>query len=120
MSHVTSMTLIILSIYQASSSTLCIVMLALVNIFSSKGVVRLMQVVSSLKFVAIVFIIILGCVKLFSGQSRFIGASLALGVHFDIVKFVLAMYAAFWAYEGWYVYSTQLGSRMYICTKVPT
>ena len=62
-----------------------------------------MSVLTVAKFGALLLIMVLGAIRIFSGQARMLAPSLGTGYVFNLGSFFIALYAAFWAYEGWYV-----------------
>ena len=77
------------------------VFLAFVNAYSSKGVVRVAEALSTMKFLALCFIILVGLSKLFTGSLQVFAAHFATGYSVDAGTVFVALYAANWAYEGW-------------------
>ena len=81
------------------------VILALINSFSPKGVVRIAEALSSVKFLALLFITVLGLYKIIvtKGDIFVRNARTFENDSWDVhlVQFFLAIYAANWAYDGW-------------------
>lgn len=75
--------------------------LAFINACSSKGVVRVAEWLSTVKFLALWFIIFIGLSKLFTGNQTVFAAHMASGFSVSTGTFFVALYAVNWAYEGW-------------------
>lgn len=75
--------------------------LAFINACSSKGVVRVAEWLSTVKFLALWFIILVGLSKLFTGSVLVFSSHMVAGYNVSVGTFFIALYAANWAYEGW-------------------
>ena len=62
---------------------------------------RVAEWLSTVKFLALWFIILVGMSKLFTGNEGSFGAHMASGWDISTGTFFFALYAANWAYEGW-------------------
>lgn len=103
--HISSSSLSLFFLDPCCSIVSLAVILALINSFSPKGVVRVAEALSSVKFLALLFIAVLGLYKIIATNGTiFVENSANLGTYswnVYLVHFFLAIYAANWAYDGW-------------------
>jgi L-type amino acid transporter 9 len=80
---------------------LFMICLGILNCYSQKETVRVMNLLTVTKFGALLMIMIIGAIWIFSGKAYMLGPSLANGFTSDIGSIFISLYSAFWAYEGW-------------------
>jgi amino acid transporter len=93
---------------------LFMICLGILNCYSQKETVRVMNLLTVTKFGALLMIMIIGAIWIFSGKAYMLGPSLANGFTSDIGSIFISLYSAFWAYEGWYEHVQNTYTRIHV------